>query len=161
MKNNAFWIKTLSLVLIVGSILFYSQAASAHKQVSEANAALESYADQIAVLQSKQKTGGSGGDTGAAAGAYTDGTYTGSGQGYGGAISVKVIVKGGALDDIQVTGSSGESASYFNSAVSILDAMLDAQTWDVDAVSGATLSSNGLRNAVRAALEKAAPKERS
>ena len=155
MNNNAFWIKVLSLVLIVGAILFYSQAASGHTQISEANAALEKYADKLEQLQKQQETYGTAVSAGTSTGAFTDGTYAGSGKGYGGQISVKVIVKDGSIDDIQVTDSSGESTSYFNSAVSILDNMLDEQTWDVDAVSGATLSSNGLRNAVKSALEKA------
>ena len=40
-------------------------------------------------------------------------------------------------------------------AEEILKSMMDAQTWEVDVVSGATISSNGIKEAVENALEQA------
>ncbi|MFR3344947.1 MAG: FMN-binding protein [Anaerobutyricum sp.] len=88
-------------------------------------------------------------------GTWKDGTYTGSGQGFGGTISVKVTVKDGKISAIDVTSASGETASYFSKAKGIIPKMISGQTTNVDAASGATYSSNGIITAVRNALSKA------
>lgn len=88
-------------------------------------------------------------------GTWKDGTYTGSGKGFGGTISVKVIVKDGKISAIDVTSASGETASYFSKTKGIIPKMISGQTTNVDAASGATYSSNGIITAVRNALSKA------
>lgn len=88
-------------------------------------------------------------------GTWKDGTYTGSGKGFGGTISVKVTVKDGKISTIDVTSASGETASYFSKAKGIIPKMISGQTTNVDAASGATYSSNGIITAVRNALSKA------
>ena len=91
----------------------------------------------------------------AARGPYTDGTYTGSGEGYGGAVAVELTVVDGWIEDIAVTDHAKEDASFFSMAEAMLPAMLEEQSWEVDTVSGATMSSRGIQDAVRAALEAA------
>lgn len=88
-------------------------------------------------------------------GTWKDGTYTGSGKGFGGTISVKVTVKDGKISAIDVTSASGETASYFSKAKGIIPKIISGQTTNVDAASGATYSSNGIITAVRNALSKA------
>ena len=88
-------------------------------------------------------------------GTWKDGTYTGSGKGFGGTISVKVTVEDGKISAIDVTSASGETASYFSKAKGIIPKMISGQTTNVDAASGATYSSNGIITAVRNALSKA------
>lgn len=88
-------------------------------------------------------------------GTWKDGTYTGSGKGFGGTISVKVTVKNGKISAIDVTSASGETASYFSKAKGIIPKMISGQTTNVDVASGATYSSNGIITAVRNALSKA------
>lgn len=88
-------------------------------------------------------------------GTWKDGTYTGSGKGFGGTISVKVTVEDGKISAIDVTSASGENASYFSKAKGIIPKMISGQTTNVDAASGATYSSNGIITAVRNALSKA------
>lgn len=88
-------------------------------------------------------------------GTWKDGTYTGSGKGFGGTISVKVTVKDGKISAIDVTSASGETAFYFSKAKGIIPKMISGQTTNVDAASGATYSSNGIITAVRNALSKA------
>lgn len=88
-------------------------------------------------------------------GTWKDGTYTGSGKGFGGTISVKVTVEDGKISAINVTSASGETASYFSKAKGIIPKMISGQTTNVDAASGATYSSNGIITAVRNALSKA------
>ena len=153
MKSNAFWIKILNVVLIVGAILFYNQAAYYHKNAEAANKQLKSYADKIETAVSQS---GSPAEAPAAAPSkYKDGTYEGSAKGYGGTISVKVTVEQDTITDIQVTSAAAETPSYYNSAVAVIDSILTEQNPDVDVVSGATYSSNGIKNAVKAALAKA------
>ena len=101
---------------------------------------------------------GSGGQTSLSfqdGGTYKDGTYSGSARGFGGNISVSVTVKGGRISSIIVTGASGETSSYFTKAKAVLNRIIDKQSPNVDTVSGATYSSNGLINAVKVALNKA------
>ena len=88
-------------------------------------------------------------------GTWKDGTYTGSGKGFGGTISVKVTVKDGKISAIDVTSASGETASYFSKAKGIIPKMISGQTTNVDVASGATYSSNGIITAVRNALSMA------
>lgn len=88
-------------------------------------------------------------------GTWKDGTYTGSGKGFGGTISVKITVKDGKISAIDVTSASGETASYFSKAKGIIPKMISGQTTNVDVASGATYSSNGIITAVRNALSKA------
>ncbi|MCD8191095.1 MAG: FMN-binding protein, partial [Clostridiales bacterium] len=87
---------------------------------------------------------------------WADGTYTGSAKGFGGTIKVQVTIKDGKITAIQVLSHSGETASYFSKAKAIISRILNAQSPNVDTVSGATYSSTGIREAVKAALKKAA-----
>ncbi len=85
-------------------------------------------------------------------GDYTDGVYTGSATGYGGTITVQVTVVDGQITEIEILSADGETASFLSRAMSVIDSILLAQTWEVDAVSGATYSSNGIKAAVQNAL---------
>ena len=89
---------------------------------------------------------------------YQDGTYTGTAMGFGGPITVSVTIKNGKITEISVISAPGETDSYFSSALSVLSRIISGQTTNVDAVSGATYSSNGLIGAVRNALAQAAGK---
>lgn len=90
------------------------------------------------------------------AGGYKDGTYQGSGTGFGGTITVQVTISGGKIATIDILSASGETGSYFASAKGVISKMISGQTPNVDAVSGATYSSNGIIQAVQNALSKAA-----
>ncbi len=92
-------------------------------------------------------------------GNWKDGSYTGSAEGYGGTIKVKVTIKDGKIDEISVTSHEGETASYYNKAKKIIAKMMKKQSPNVDTVSGATYSSNGIKNAVIKALKKAEGKK--
>lgn len=52
-----------------------------------------------------------------------------------------------------------EDAAYFEAAQGVIDEILEMQSTDVDVVSGATFSSNGILGAVEDALGKAAQHE--
>ena len=86
------------------------------------------------------------------AGPFTDGVYTGRGDGFRGDVQVQVTVENGLISDITVL-SAQDDAQYFNRAVSgIVAAILEQQSPNVDVVSGATFSSRGIMEAVADAL---------
>ena len=87
-----------------------------------------------------------------AVGDYENGAFTGSGTGYGGEIRVEVTVEDQQITEIRILDASKETASFFSRAKAVTDDILRLQTWEVDAVSGATYSSNGIKAAVENAL---------
>ena len=88
-------------------------------------------------------------------GGYKDGTYQGSGTGFGGTITVQVTVSDGKITAVDILSASGETGSYFASAQGVVSKVLSSQSPNVDAVSGATYSSNGIIQAVQNALSQA------
>ncbi len=84
-----------------------------------------------------------------------DGEYKGRGLGHNGEIEVNVKVKNGKVNSINVlrqnedTGIGGEAFSRLE------DEIVKKQTYIVDAISGATNTSNGLKEAVKEAFDKA------
>ncbi|NLI54815.1 MAG: FMN-binding protein [Clostridiales bacterium] len=89
------------------------------------------------------------------AGPFTNGVYTGSASGYHGVTTVSVTVEGGYITSVSVL-STGDDAEFFSQArLSVIPAILSAQSVAVDAVSGATFSSNAIIGAVKDALSGA------
>ena len=86
---------------------------------------------------------------------YKDGTYTGDGQGFGGNIQVQITIADDTLTDIQVVSAEKEDSAYLSQGKAVIDRILEAQSTDVDTVSGATFSSTGILMAVEDALGKA------
>ena len=85
-------------------------------------------------------------------GNYTDGVYYGSGSGFRGTTDVEVTVENGEIVDITVT-SYQDDDRFFNSAQNgVIAAILSQQSVDVSSVSGATFSSNSIKEAVANAL---------
>ena len=88
-------------------------------------------------------------------GAYKDGTYTGEADGFGGTVKVEVIVKKQKIKEVNIVSADGEDGSYLTMAKDIIPKILDAQSAEVDTISGATFSSTGIKNATKQALDKA------
>ena len=87
--------------------------------------------------------------------AMTDGTYAGEGQGNNGPVKVAVTVANGAIASVEVV-EHGETPGICDLAIErIPKAIVDGQTLAVDAVSGATNSSNAILTAVEAAVTEA------
>lgn len=86
---------------------------------------------------------------------YNDGTYYGTATGFGGPIKVKVVISGGKIKSISIVSAASETPSYFSRAKAIIQRILSAQSPNVDTISGATYSSNGIREAVKKALRQA------
>lgn len=93
--------------------------------------------------------------TGAVAEEMTDGVYVGEGQGFGGAIEVTVTIEGGKITAVE-PGAHQETAGISDGAFAQLpQAIIDAQSAEVDGVSGCTFSSEGIKAAVQDALNQA------
>ena len=92
---------------------------------------------------------------GSAFAAMTDGTYTGEGKGRNGTITVEVTVKAGKLNAVKVVKHT-ETVGISDAAVADFPkAIVAAQSTAVDAVAGATMTSEGIRAAVAQAIQKA------
>ena len=83
-----------------------------------------------------------------------DGRYSGSGAGFKGDVKVQVDVSGGKISNINIV-DNVDDAPYFDKAKSLVGTIISKQTPNVDSISGATYSSNGIKSAVRDALKKA------
>ena len=84
---------------------------------------------------------------------YKDGTYYGSATGYGGTIQVAVTIQDGKLTAVKIVSAASETPEFFARAKAVADWIVSAQSPNVDVVSGATYSSNGIINAVINALK--------
>lgn len=83
---------------------------------------------------------------------YADGTYTGSAKGRNGDIAVSVTVSGSKIASVVVT-KHEETPGISDAAITdIPAAIVKAQSTKVDAVSGATITSDAIKNAVDNAL---------
>ena len=89
-----------------------------------------------------------------------DGEYEGTATGYGGPLTVRITIKGGKLTDIKVV-SHTETPEYFSRASAVIGKILNSGNVNVDSVSGATISSNAIKEAVADALRKAGSKQQA
>lgn len=150
MKHKNFILRVVNLLLILAVLGRYQQvavvraAAAAERQqeireIEAYNASL-----QKAAQEAEEAEAG-----------IQDGTYEGSAFGFGDLITVSVTIKDGRITDIAVLDASGEDRPYYNQSLPLLDEMINKQSTEVDTVSGATLTSEGLIGAVADALGKA------
>lgn len=136
---KTFFTRIVSIAAVVGIIMAYNNVVYG-RDAKEAEL-LKEYQEAMAEME------GTG---------YEDGTYTGEAQGFGGPVSMEVVVKDGKIAEINVLSAEKEDGAYFTMAEDIIPAMIEAQSADVDTISGATFSSTGIKDAVAIALEKAA-----
>ena len=83
---------------------------------------------------------------------YADGVYVGSSRGYGGAVRVQVTMENGSITEVEVLDASHETKQFLRRAKRLLTTVVDAQSWEVDAISEATYTSRGILGAVQNAL---------
>ena len=139
-----FWMRLMSVVVIVGLILGYNSVLEVRAKDEE-----------IAKLNAKIENTESLEDEDSKNGSYKDGTYTGEADGFGGTVAVEVTVKDGKIEAVEVTSAEKEDGAYLAMAEDIIPKIIEAQSVDVDTVSGATFSSTGIRDAVSEALKQA------
>lgn len=92
-------------------------------------------------------------DTQTATGSFelADGVYKGSATGFSGPVTVAVTIMDKKIISIDILSSTDDEA-FFNRAKAVIDRIIASQSFDVDVVSGATYSSNGIIGAVKNAL---------
>lgn len=86
---------------------------------------------------------------------YTPGSYTGTADGYNGPITVTVVVTTDRIESITVDSHSDSENIIQKASDHIAPAIIEANSTDVEPISGATLTSDGYKGAVRAALAQA------
>lgn len=89
-------------------------------------------------------------------GGYADGVYKGTGKGYNGKLTIEVTIEQGAISDMTLIDSLDDEPYITRAVKGITGQLLEAQSAELDGVSGATYSSRGLISAVEDALEDAA-----
>ena len=88
-------------------------------------------------------------------GTFKDGEYEGEGNGINGKIKVKVIIKDGKIDNVEIL-EHAETEGLGGVALPQYAAQtVEKQNLDIDVVSGVTVSMNGYKEAVNDALSKA------
>ncbi|MDR0670493.1 MAG: FMN-binding protein [Treponema sp.] len=93
--------------------------------------------------------------TGSESAVYRDGLWEGSGRGYRGEIRVQVRTGSGLIQEIGISAHNEDPLSGGAALEELLELVLDYQSTDLDAVSGATVSSTGFLAAVEEALDLA------
>ena len=152
MKDRDFILRAVNLVRSLGVLWQYQNTAllradavaQRQKEIKEVEAWNASVLQAQQEAEEEKPTG------------PKDGTYEGSAYGFGDLITVSVTLKDGKMTDISVLSANGEDKPYYKQAVSVLNEMLNAQSTEVDTVSGATLTADGLIDAVADAMGKAA-----
>lgn len=100
-------------------------------------------------------SGSSSASSSTSATAYKDGTYTGTANGYRPGLTVSVTVKSNKITNIEIT-QINDTPRFYQRPISVIpDEIIQKQSADVDTVSGATYTSEGIINAVKAALAQA------
>ncbi|MCI8549227.1 MAG: FMN-binding protein [Lachnospiraceae bacterium] len=108
------------------------------------------------VMETKLLVGGGSADAALGANGYNAGEYTGTGNGNNGQIKVKVTFSDTEIESVEILEHS-ESAGICEPAIEQLPGqIISAQSFKVDAVSGATMTSNGIMQAVKDAMSQAA-----
>lgn len=160
MKGSKLYIRIINLLLIGIILLYYNSTINTYaleekneKIQAELEAEKNYSSGLLAGIQGvlgTEPVSEAGNDS-----IYKDGTYTGDAKGYGGNIKVQVVIAGGEITNIEVLSAKDEDEAYYNTAIRIIDNMLDKQTPNVDTISSATYTSTGIKNAVIAALKQA------
>ena len=105
------------------------------------------------VTDAETETENAAEDTQTATGSFelADGVYKGSATGFSGPVTVAVTIMDKKITSIDILSSTDDEA-FFNRAKGVIDRIIASQSFDVDVVSGATYSSNGIIGAVKNAL---------
>lgn len=108
------------------------------------------------ILETKLLVGGSTAEPELGANGYVAGEYIGSANGNNGPIKVKVTFSETEIISVEVI-THGETVGICEPAIEqIPAAIVSAQDYDVDGISGATMTSDGIMKAVKDAMEQAA-----
>ena len=183
MNNQNFYLRLIALLMIIMAVFFYNgtvkdkeqeqsitdlttQVQNLQDQQEQILTALqEAYEEQKTVAESKTESDSKSSDSKKSTAAeetsddsdnvYKNGTYEGSGTGYGGTTTAQVTLQDETITDVSVTSAPGEDSAYLAQGENVISSIISEQSTDVDTVSGATFSSTGILEAVNDALTKA------
>ena len=146
--------KVVPLLRIGGILPIVCLFLSVFYSAGKYRAALEANVDKIraqeTVAESKESA-----EANSASGAYKDGEYFGKASAYNGNVEVKVTISGGKMTAIDIVKTKDDEDYFFDAQKKVIPEILEKQSTDVDAVAGATTSSEGIAHAVEKALEQA------
>lgn len=129
-----------------------------HGQGEENNSsekASEASGDKASTNSSDASSDSQAADEDSISGAYKDGECFGKASAYNGNVEVKVTISGGKITAIDIVKTKDDEEYFFDAQKKVIPEILEKQSTDVDAVAGATTSSEGICHAVQKALEEA------
>ena len=154
--------KAFPLLRIAGILPIVCLFLSGFYSAGKYRAALEANVDKIRAQETVAESKGSAeteeekkGSAESASGAYKDGEYLGKASAYNGNVEVKVTISGGKITAIDIVKTKDDEEYFFDAQKKVIPEILEKQSTDVDAVAGATTSSEGIAHAVQKALEQA------
>ena len=185
MNNQNFYLRLIALLLIIMAVFFYNGTVKDKEQAQDIadltakteslenqqdqilTALKETYEEQKTVAESNASSDVSSEadkenteqadseDADDSDNVYKNGTFEGSGTGYGGTITVQVTLEDDTITAVSVVSAPGEDSAYLSQGENVINSVISEQSTDVDTISGATFSSTGILEAVNDALSKA------
>ena len=142
----------------VDKIRAQESVSEQHGQGEENNSsekASEAGGDKASTNSSDASSDSQVADEDSISGAYKDGECFGKASSYNGNVEVKVTISGGKITAIDIVKTKDDEEYFFDAQKKVIPEILEKQSTDVDAVAGATTSSEGICHAVQKALEEA------
>ena len=142
----------------VDKIRAQESVSEQHGQGEENNSsekASEASGDKASANSSDASSDSQVADEDSISGAYKDGECFGKASSYNGNVEVKVTISGGKITAIDIVKTKDDEEYFFDAQKKVIPEILEKQSTDVDAVAGATTSSEGICHAVEKALEEA------
>jgi len=142
----------------VDKIRAQESVSEQHGQGEENNSsekASEASGDKASTNSSDASSDSQVADEDSISGAYKDGECFGKASSYNGNVEVKVTISGGKITAIDIVKTKDDEEYFFDAQKKVIPEILEKQSTDVDAVAGATTSSEGICHAVQKALEEA------
>ena len=128
---------------------------SGEEKIDSSEKASEAIVDKDSVISSDASSDSKNAEANSASGTYKDGEYLGKASAYNGNVEVKVTISGGKMTAIDIVKTKDDEDYFFDAQKKVIPEILEKQSTDVDAVAGATTSSEGIAHAVEKALEQA------
>ena len=125
------------------------------EKIDSSEKASEADGDKDSAKSSDGSSDSQGSDVNSTSGSYKDGEYLGKASAYNGNVEVKVTISGGKMTAIDIVKTKDDEDYFFDAQKKVIPEILEKQSTDVDAVAGATTSSEGIAHAVEKALEQA------
>ena len=125
------------------------------EEINSSEKAVEASGDKASTNSSDASSDSQAIDEDSISGAYKDGECFGKASAYNGNVEVKVTISGGKITAIDIVKTKDDEEYFFDAQKKVIPEILEKQSTDVDAVAGATTSSEGICHAVQKALEEA------